>query len=53
MIYTSFQLLTDGLAKLYLIPKIPSRVSLAIFLIILVIDALLLFNVQRKEAERK
>jgi uncharacterized membrane protein YfcA len=53
MIYTSFQLLTDGFAKLYLIPRIPSRVSLAIFLIIMVIDALLLFSVQRKEAGRK
>jgi uncharacterized membrane protein YfcA len=53
MIYTSFQLITDGLAKFYVIPKIPNRISLAIFLIIMVIDALLLFNVQRKKARRK
>jgi uncharacterized membrane protein YfcA len=53
LIYTSFQLITDGWAKLYLIPKIPSQISLAIFLIIMVIDALLLFNAQRKEARRK
>jgi len=53
LIYTSFQLITDGWAKLYLIPKIPSRISLAIFLIIMVIDALLLFRAQRKEAGRK
>jgi len=52
MIYTGFQLMTDGLAKLYLVPKIPSRISLTIFLIIMVIDALLLFRAQRKEAWR-
>jgi uncharacterized protein len=53
MIYTSFQLITDGLAKFNVIPKIPSRISLAIFLIIMVIDALLLFNAQRKAIRRK
>jgi len=53
MIYTSFQLITDGLAKFHFIPKIPGQVSLAILLIIMVIDALLLFNVQKKEAGRK
>jgi uncharacterized membrane protein YfcA len=53
MIYTSFQLITDGLTKFYVIPKMPSRISLAIFLIIMVIDALLLFNVQRKKAGRR
>jgi len=53
MIYTSFQLITDGLAKFHLIPKIPGQISLAIFLIIMVLDALLLFSVQRKEAGRK
>jgi len=53
MVYTSFQLITDGFAKLYLIPKIPNRISLGIFLIIMVIDALLLFVVQRKEEGRK
>jgi len=53
MIYTSFQLITDGLAKFNVIPKIPSRISLAIFLIIMMIDAFLLFNAQRKTARRK
>jgi len=53
MIYTSFQLVTDGLAKFHFIPKIPNRISLAIFLIIMVIDAFLLFIAQRKEAGRK
>jgi uncharacterized membrane protein YfcA len=53
MIYTSFQLITDGLAKFHFIPKIPGHISLAIFLIIMMIDALLLFNAQRKEARRK
>jgi uncharacterized protein len=53
MVYTSFQLVTDGLAKFYIIPKIPSQISLAIFLIIMVIDALLLFSAQRKAVRRK
>jgi len=53
MIYTSFQLITDGLVRFHFIPKIPGRISLAIFLIIMVIDALLLFSAQRKEAGRK
>ncbi|MDR2596023.1 MAG: sulfite exporter TauE/SafE family protein, partial [Treponema sp.] len=48
IIYTSFQLITDGLARFYVIPKIQSRISLAIFLIIMVIDSLLLFNAQKK-----
>jgi uncharacterized membrane protein YfcA len=53
MIYTSFELITDGLAKFDLIPKIPGGISLAIFLIIMVIDALLLFRAQRKGARSK
>jgi len=53
MIYTGFQLITDGLAKVHFIPKIPSQFSLAIFLIILLFDAFLLFIVQRKEEERE
>jgi len=53
MIYTSFQLITDGLAKFIFIPKISSRISLSIFLIIMVIDAVLLFIMQRKEARGK
>ena len=52
MIYTSFQLITDGLAKYGVISKIPGRISLAIFLIIMVIDSLLLFSVQRKKRRR-
>jgi len=53
MIYTSFQLITDGLAKFIFIPKIPSRISLSIFLIIMVVDAFLLFIMQKKEAGSK
>jgi predicted tellurium resistance membrane protein TerC len=53
MIYISFQLITDGLVKFDVISKISSRVSLIIFLIIMVIDALLLFNAQRKKAGGK
>jgi Predicted permeases len=53
MIYTSFQLITDGLVKFHFIPKIPSRISLAIFLIIMVFDAILLFRAQRKEEKKE
>jgi uncharacterized membrane protein YfcA len=49
MIYTSFQLITDGIAKFIYIAKIPGHVSLVIFLIIMVIDAFILFFNQRKE----
>jgi uncharacterized protein len=53
MIYTSFQLITDGLVKFNVISKIPNLISLVIFLSIMVIDAFLLFNLQRKEKGRK
>jgi uncharacterized membrane protein YfcA len=53
MVFTSFGLITEGLAKLAFIPKVPGHISLAVFLIVMVIDAFLLFNVQRKEAEGK
>ena len=53
MIFTSFGLVTDGFAKLNLMPKMPGKISLAVFLIIMVIDAFILFSMQRKEARRK
>jgi predicted tellurium resistance membrane protein TerC len=53
MIFTSFGLITEGLAKLKFIPKVPGHISLAVFLVVMVVDAFLLFNVQRKEAGRK
>jgi uncharacterized membrane protein YfcA len=53
MVFTSFGLITEGLAKLNFIPKVPGYISLAVFLIVMVIDAFLLFSVQRKEAGRK
>jgi uncharacterized membrane protein YfcA len=52
MVFTSFGLITDGLARLNAIKKVPGHISLAVFLIVMVVDALLLFNVQRKEAGR-
>jgi uncharacterized membrane protein YfcA len=52
MVFTSFELITDGLARLNVIHKVPANISLAVFLIVMVVDALLLFNVQRKEAGR-
>jgi uncharacterized membrane protein YfcA len=53
MVFTSFGLITDGLAKLNLLARIPGQVSLAVFLIIMVIDAFILFSIQKKEAGRK
>jgi len=53
MIYTCFQLITDGFAKFRIIPKIPGQISLAIFIIIMLFDAFLLFMVQSKEGERE
>jgi uncharacterized membrane protein YfcA len=53
MVFTSFGLITEGLAKLSFIPKVPGHISLAVFLIVMVIDAFLLFIVQKKESRRK
>jgi len=53
MIYTSFQLITDGLAKFIFIPKIPPSISISIFLIIMIIDAFYLFIIQTKEERSK
>ena len=53
MIFTSFGLITDGLTKLNAIPKIPGQISLAVFLGVMALDALLLFQHQRKEARIK
>lgn len=53
MTFTSFGLITDGLAKLYIISKIPGQVSLSVFLVIMVLDAFLIFRMQRLEAGRK
>ncbi|MCL2879286.1 MAG: sulfite exporter TauE/SafE family protein [Treponema sp.] len=50
MVFTSFGLVTDGLAKLYLMAKIPGNISLIVFLGIMVLDAFLLFHQQRKDA---
>jgi uncharacterized membrane protein YfcA len=52
MVFTSFGLITDGFSKLNFIGKVPGQISLTIFLIIMVIDAFLIFYMQRKEAER-
>jgi len=52
MVFTSFGLVTDGLAKLSLMARIPGQISLAVFLAVMVIDAFLLFRHQKKEAGR-
>jgi uncharacterized membrane protein YfcA len=53
MVFTSFGLVTDGLAKLGLTPKVPGQISLAVFLTVMVIDAFILFSVQRKQAGQR
>jgi predicted tellurium resistance membrane protein TerC len=53
MVFTSFELITDGLARFDFISKVPGHISLTVFMIVMVIDALLLFIVQKKEAGRK
>jgi uncharacterized membrane protein YfcA len=51
MVFTSFGLITDGLAKLKLMAKVPGQISLSVFLIVMVIDTFILFNVQKKKKE--
>jgi uncharacterized membrane protein YfcA len=53
MVFTSFGLITDGFAKLNLMAKIPGQITLAVFLAVMAVDALILFNIQRKEAGKK
>ena len=48
MVFTSFGLATDGLAKLQVIGKIPGGVSLTVFLLVMVADAFLIFAMQKK-----
>jgi uncharacterized membrane protein YfcA len=52
MVFTSFALVTDGLAKLSLMARTPGQVSLAVFLAVMAVDAFLLFWHQKKEAGR-
>ena len=52
MLFTSFSLITDGFAKLYLMPKVPGNVSLIVFLIIMAFVVFLLFRAQGKEKGR-
>ena len=51
MVFTSFSLVSDGLAKLGLVPNVPGNVSLIILLIVMLGVAFLLFRVRRKEKE--
>ena len=52
MVFTSFGLITAGLARLNLIGSIPGQISLIVFLAIMIIDAYLLFRYKRKETGR-
>jgi uncharacterized membrane protein YfcA len=47
MVFTSFGLITDGLVKLNFMARMPGQISLAVFLIIMVTDAFIIFSVQR------
>jgi hypothetical protein len=49
MMFTSFSLVTDGLARLDLIPRVPGNVSLIVFFLVMAFVLFLLFSTQRKE----
>ena len=53
MHYTSFTLITDGFARLNLIPKAPGSVSLVVFLVVMAATCLLIYNHLKNEAGRK
>ena len=53
MIFTSFGLVTDGLTKLNLIAKVPSQITVIVFLVVMISDLLLIFSVTRKKAGSK
>jgi hypothetical protein len=52
MIFTSFSLITDGLARLGFIPRVPGSVSLIVFMGVMAYVIFLLFRAQRKERDR-
>ena len=49
MIFTSFSLITDGLARLRLIPRVPGSVSLIVLLFVMALVVFLLFRSKKKE----
>jgi uncharacterized membrane protein YfcA len=49
MVFTSFSLVTDGLTKLNVIPKLPGLISLSVFLVIMAFDAVFIFKLLKKE----
>jgi len=49
MMFTSFSLVTDGFARLDIIPRVPGNVSLIVFFLVMVFVLFLLFSTQRKE----
>ena len=53
MIYTSFTLVTDGLAKLKLMAKVSGSVTLVVFLLVVAANAIMILNYLKKEAGRK
>ena len=53
MIFTSFSLVTDGLAKINLIARVSGSVSMIVLLLIIVVNGLFIYNYLKKEAGRK
>ncbi len=53
MFFTSFGLVTDGLAKLKVMGKVPAPVSIGVFLGTMIVDAVFIVITQRKEKEAK
>jgi len=53
MVFTSFGLITDGLAKLKIVSKVPGHVSLLVFFGVMVLDALCIFLSQRAEKAKE
>ncbi|MCL2373996.1 MAG: sulfite exporter TauE/SafE family protein [Treponema sp.] len=51
MMFTSFSLITDGFAKLDLIPRVPGGVSMIVFLLMMAFVVFLLFRSRRKNEE--
>jgi hypothetical protein len=52
MAFTSFSLISDGLAKLKLIPRVPGNISLLIFLIVMIFVLFQLFRARKNEKEK-
>jgi len=53
MLFSSFVLITDGFARLGLMARVPGEISLAVFLVIMVVDIVVIVRMQKKSQRER